>query len=250
MKRTREILNELKAISPLVAEISDSMPFSVPDGYFDQFPVSMVGIVTLDSQNQTTDEQSTLIPPSNKQLPFSVPQGYFESFAANMIKLAKEEDEINLEIRRISAVVADIPKSNPFYLPENYFSSLALPAFVSEKKTSGARIINFNSWKKLAVAAAFTGLILTASIYFFNSKPSAQNTEDLTKFSVEAMEKFLTSDDPGLPLPPPPDTDDFSFALIDVNDNTISELLEGVGDNAIKEFMKENPVGDNPSSAN
>src|ERR1043165_582184 len=65
----QEIRDELKEMGSSLADTQAAMPFSVPDGYFEEFGAGAVGLVA-------NDEVPAM--PGGKKLLYEMPEGYFE----------------------------------------------------------------------------------------------------------------------------------------------------------------------------
>jgi hypothetical protein len=119
-----DIWNELKEISPLIAEISNQEVYIVPPGYFEL----LAGIV----MHRVRTEQPGYIQPDTmpaaltgftKNLPHAVPEGYFEGFAEKMINRIRQENlSASEEIKNIAPFLAGLDKKMPFSIPEGYFN--------------------------------------------------------------------------------------------------------------------------------
>jgi hypothetical protein len=146
MKTVIDISDELKNIGSVLADMSHKMPYSVPEGYFDNFEKSLRNTIT---DLNTQDE----VQGWGKQMPFSMPSGYFESLAGQVLAEAK-----------IGDLVASIPKTMPSEVPSGYFESF--PAVVlavaqsAEKVPVRARKISFFP------ATLYRQLVWTAAAVF------------------------------------------------------------------------------------
>ena len=124
MKNENEIQNELRQISPLVADLSRENLLKVPENYFEQLAGQIMlrvgamrsGISTLSSLDKI-DKNIGLSQP---------PDGYFENFAARMLKLVKAEavDSVDEELANLSPFLSTLKREMPFSVPLNYFEEL------------------------------------------------------------------------------------------------------------------------------
>ena len=137
MKNENEILNELRKISPLVADLSRENLLRVPKNYFKQF----AGQVMLRIKSLQADET---IPSSlhtiDKNIQLSQPPvGYFESFAEKMLKRVKAEtnNSVDEELANLSPFLSTIKREMPFSVPQNYFEEL------SDNVLQSAKAIDF-----------------------------------------------------------------------------------------------------------
>lgn len=209
MKRAPAILDELDAISPLLAGINHQPVQTIPEGYFDQLEAAVI----------------SRIPRVGDGLPVadpSIPAGYFDSLAQNI--LSQIEGTAAHELQALSPFLAGIPKHTPYAIPDGYFASLQSavveqlqePVFslpVSAQMTmevpdhyfdqlpgkilqrvqsqSPARIIPMR-WLRLAVAAVFTGLVALAGYYWLQQRstglPPLAMQENLPAFIREGKQ--------------------------------------------------------------
>jgi len=124
VKNENEIQNELRQISPLVADLSRENLLKVPENYFEQLAGQIMlrvgamrsGISTLSSLDKI-DKNIGLSQP---------PDGYFENFAARMLKLVKAEavDSVDEELANLSPFLSTLKREMPFSVPLNYFEEL------------------------------------------------------------------------------------------------------------------------------
>ena len=248
MNKSSNIRQELESISPFLAESDLELPYEVPSAYFENFPALMLSLLKTTEivyEVDPADEFSPILH-VDKSNPFTVPADYFENLAGDILSKIKGAEETPAqELRNISPLLAGIPKSNPYFLEDNYFQNLTLPV-EKDKKPAKARVYVMETWKRFAAAAVFAGIILTSIVFYFNKTMSDQtqvvnNGTNLKPLTEKALSDFLAIDDLEL-LPVPLNEDEnVSFALIDINENTINEVLQTIGDNAIKEFVNENP---------
>lgn len=106
MNRNIDILNELEALSTMVAGIGRANVFMVPDGYFEAVPDTILASVT-----------------NNKAAGGEVPDGYFDNLSHNI--LSKIEGTVANELQAISPFIAGLKKVTPYEVPENYFEDVA-----------------------------------------------------------------------------------------------------------------------------
>lgn len=127
-------MNELKEISPVVAQIGFGNPYQVPAGYFEGLPELILARV----KGADGDEVSPVLP-GQKINPYEVPQGYFENFAAKMLQRIKAEEAgtAKEELEVLSPLLSGLSKKTPFSTPAGYFEEL------TDNAVAGARAIDF-----------------------------------------------------------------------------------------------------------
>lgn len=133
MENRNIILNELKAISPVLAEAGFRNVYEVPAGYFEALPGRMLGLV------KGAEGEDSPVLPAKKDNPYQVPQGYFDNFAASLLQRIKasEAKSAQEELETLSPLLSGLGKKMPFSTPENFFEEL------SENAVSGAKAIDF-----------------------------------------------------------------------------------------------------------
>jgi hypothetical protein len=88
MENRNNILNELREISPVVADIGHQVPYTVPAGYFEGLADRLLLLVKADQAN------TPVLPKTDH--PYQVPQGYFEGLANTILQRVKADDNVTL----------------------------------------------------------------------------------------------------------------------------------------------------------
>lgn len=158
MKSSTEILNELNAISPALAEIDKVNVFSVPEGYFIGLEEKIATTVFLQQDKKTTFQK--------------VPEGYFESLSSKILSKIKEKESAEEEIKSISPALHYLKEENVFDIPEGYFDELSskILSRIKGEKTKIVSITSGRKWWKYAAAAVVAGIITIFSFIFFNNQ--------------------------------------------------------------------------------
>ncbi len=81
------IINELNTLSPVVAKLPFSPVFTVPEGYFTQFPEKLMQKIKKQGDSEVVselEEISPLLASLQRKTPFSVPDGYFSDFSSTL----------------------------------------------------------------------------------------------------------------------------------------------------------------------
>ena len=133
MENRNTILNELQAISPVVAKIGPGNVYEVPAGYFEALPDRMLGLLK-DAEGEVSP-----VLPAKKDNPYQVPQGYFDNFAASVLQRIKagEAKSAKEELETLSPLLSGLGKKMPFSTPDNFFEEL------SDNAVAGAKAIDF-----------------------------------------------------------------------------------------------------------
>jgi hypothetical protein len=171
MTRNTDILNELKAISPAVAEISAVVPYDLPAGYFDNLGEVIMARIIAGGQ-----EENTVVSVAGKSTPFEVPENYFEQLSDSILSKVKQAGQQSVvgELQELSPVLASINKTNVYTVPEGYFETVAPQ--VTGSLQPKAKLVTLSvrkQWARLSIAASFVIMVVTGAYLFFN-RPAAK----------------------------------------------------------------------------
>ena len=180
MNNRETIVNELKELSPVLAQSNPYVPYQVPMGYFEELPEKILGLVHSVNNGSPILEKA-------KQNPFNVPSGYFENLADSILERIKaiEIGSPKDEIQALSPLLGKLDNKNLYHVPAGYFDELA------GNVTDGAKAIELvnealenlsplmNSLKQKNVYEVPTG--------YFESLPS----EVLTKAKQQQPSKVI-----------------------------------------------------------
>ncbi|MEO8110671.1 MAG: hypothetical protein ABI594_11585 [Ginsengibacter sp.] len=127
MKNSVEILNELMAISPLLAGLEKVNVYAVPEGYFDKLEERISDFAIYNSINESVFDKA------NVQ---KVPEGYFDSLSTNILAKIKglHLETASEELQNLSPVLLSLKDENIFKVPEGYFDSLSASILAEIKK--------------------------------------------------------------------------------------------------------------------
>jgi hypothetical protein len=118
MENSQEILNELMAISPLLADLQKINIFSVPEGYFSELPFRITNYAIL---NNTSPVENI-----NKRNLQDVPAGYFDTLSDSILAKVKAAypEVTSSELHNLSPLLLSLRGENVFPIPKGYFDSL------------------------------------------------------------------------------------------------------------------------------
>ena len=168
MESRIDILNEIKALSPFLAEIEKLNVFTVPEGYFNFFSDDVLAILK--------EENSNIKFGNVIHFTTNVPQGYFDSLAETVLARVKEQQEVAdlNELRILSPMLYSIQNENVFTVPQGYFETLS-DNINNKIKPQRSKVITIgkrsNTFIKYAVAAAFTGM-MALGVFKFSGSPA------------------------------------------------------------------------------
>jgi hypothetical protein len=221
MKFTKDILNELQLLSPLLFEVPKRNVFIVPNGYFETLsatillcvrenpgvnddikildvPVGYFENLSSNILNKIKEQQLDVQTPASTFLEgikhsnlFEVPNGYFESLSSVILDKINEQNVISAtdELKLLSPLLQSIKHINIFEVPEGYFDPSPADVF-HHVGTMPAKVVsmiksNSNRRKKLivryAAAAVVTGA-MALGVYKYAEKPVATNTIPAVSF--------------------------------------------------------------------
>lgn len=252
MNNNNNILSELKTISPAVANIENKNVYSVPSYYFANLSEEIVRKVKANELLQQPISASYTVPenyfeqlPSaimgkieedseinfSKNNPYSVPTNYFNTNSNSILEIITNENlSVTHELQEIAPILNNISKNNVYTVPENYFE-MNQPFNVRKP----AKVIQFTSIVRYAVAAAIIGFISLSTFQFLNSgsknstiKQTAKlNVEkEVLKFSDEDIIKFLEDHANGTDAIAQINTPQEDYKSIDVLNNLTEDDIE------------------------
>lgn len=190
-----------------VKAVSGSGNFSVPPGYFDQFPSKILSAVKteglFDSEvKKELYEISPLLAGMVKKMPFSVPEGYFNSFSElGLFKKETVEEETAL-------LPQNLKNSTSYTLPQDYFENFPGKVLEKLKNREEGKLVKMRPfylrWKNLAAAAVIIGLLITGA--WFMNQPQAVNSSDigqaatttLDEISIDELHAYLETQSPAI----------------------------------------------------
>lgn len=150
------ILSELQEVAPTLAKMSKQMPFDIPEGYFETFPMLML-------------EQVAPTPIFEND----VPEGYFNSFPEMMLQKLRAQEVMD-ETEDIAPLLNSISKTMPHHLPEGYFEQLQ-----PEVVTSAVPVVSIKRKIWMRVAAAVVVMLAAFTVWQMtqNSSTTSGGTE-------------------------------------------------------------------------
>ncbi len=233
MENKDTILEELRELSPAIADINRSNIFSVPKAYFDDLPEIILARI-----------QAEEVSFGSKHLPFSVPLGYFEGLADNILnKISRNEQSVYDELNEIAPLLNSISKEPVYTIPEGYFESLELTVPLKLDRPS-AKVFNFSAKKifQYAVAACTAGILMIGAYMYSNQNTDQQEmvisydsalkmnvSNELAETNEEEIVAYL-GDSPGV-----------GYNVINASSSeeiNVEEYLETATDEEIKEYLK------------
>lgn len=237
------ILNELKEISPVLAQIPVAHPYHVPDGYFDGLAEQMLINIKSAYTSDVHEELAALSPMLNrlnKKGPYVVPEGYFNELVVNMstITTMVNVESVTSETEMLSPAISHLRTKQAYEIPDGYFESLPARVLEKIKHQQPAKVVagRFNKTAiKFAAAAIIIGFVLISTLLYVmkNSKlATVAPLAGIEKVSSEEIENFLNNQTDPLSdqinlVPDTEDMDesDMKLLLADVSDDELEQYL-------------------------
>lgn len=241
MEKRNEILIELRELGSGLAAVEPAVPYRVPVGYFDEFPLltlQMCRAVTINTvaepgRDEELAQLSPLLSKAPKAMPFSVPAGYFADMPGTRTT--------SLEQDQLPAIFKDVSKTGPYGVPLGYFENL--PAKLANAvQTPGAKVIKGSFRKnivKYAAAAVITGVALVSGFFIFENTTTSQPLVSDTRLKEKASQ---TSDEEiinylkNVNLPASADST-LAAGKVEIQDDAIFELLADVTDEELQQYL-------------
>lgn len=222
MNTKQEILDELKLVSPGLAETAVPCPYKVPTGYFDTVPELIMSRL----------EQEAHLPVM-PAIAYSVPDGYFESLTGNILEKIRKQDtaynEVQAELQELAPLLNTIPRSAVYSVPSGYFDTVS---FVPPAKP--AKLINLSvarKWTQYAAAAAVIGIFVLGGFLYTGRNNTDYNTYSRMDVPTELNNVSETDLSAYLSNPEAQEMD----AVAEINNN-----INSMSDEDLDQYLSEN----------
>ena len=240
MNNRNTIQDELNELNSGLDSGLNNTPYSVPEGYFDGLATAVLAKIKGEQTVSASEEIAQLSPllaGISKTLPYEVPEGFFQSNLDDVRAFTSEDEE--------SLVLSFIDKEMPYEVPAGYFANL--PSQMLEKLNQRGKVVPMKRrWMRLAVAAAFIGLVALSGILYFNNRGGQSTTTGNGSVPVAVELKKVSTDE----------LNDFiKNTTIDVNDDKApvtaknhtskkeaGNLLDDVSDKELDAFLNQMPT--------
>jgi hypothetical protein len=182
VKHPEYILDELKEISPFLAEIEKINVYTVPENYFTELSKQVL--------EKSSNASSSILPAADASYFTSethfldVPEGYFNNLAGNILQKIKglEIDNASQELKQLSPMLYAVQNENVFSVPAGYFNTLPETILNELQPSTPAKVVAIKKrsvvWK-YAVAALLTCVMAINALWIINKpfKPVAVTSE-------------------------------------------------------------------------
>lgn len=197
----KEILNELKTLSTLLAGMDKVNIFTVPDKYFVHLPTHIISSI-----------KKTVTPSV-----YTVPEGYFDTLADTILARVKSEIPVATadELKELSPVLYNIQRKNIWELPKKYFDDF--PENMLKKVSSETSKVlvmqkRRNVVVRYAIAAALAG-VMALGVFKLTNK-NGTNVDATVNMGLQIARE-----------------NSFEEELAKVNNTDIIQYLENNGEN-------------------
>lgn len=162
MDRSEQILNEIKEISPLLADIDRVNCYALPEAYFEGLPDAVLQKI------QATEIKL----PALAATYYRIPENYFESLPRQILSQIHKSSEVQEEMEAIAPLLNSINKQPVFSLPERYFKELKPQITHSAAEPAEGKLVKFKTyrrWMQYAAAAMVAGILISGAFLFTDS---------------------------------------------------------------------------------
>lgn len=237
MENRQQILAELEAISPFMADLAPVNPYKVPAGYFIALPAAVMEKIALE----------LAIEGGSVNL-YQVPDGYFEGLAGDILSKIQTTqipvNEVSEELAEIAPFLNTISKQQVYTAPAGYFSKTDFVAAVgNEKKETKIVTLKFaRKWMQYAAAAVMAGILVTGAFLFTDINKTVYEKYDqvdvpaeLNKVSEAELVTYLDNPEHSVVINAGPSIPSGRQALTEIK-NTI----QLVSDEELDQYLKAN----------
>lgn len=208
--RDTEAMNELRELSPLLAEFPKQLPYSLPEhGWLIRNEATLQNL----AQNPTRQSEETHL---TKENPFLVPDQYFSRFSEQVMSKIQRE-EAQKEIANLSPLLSTVSRNALYEVPEGAHAGFRETLLKELNQKNSTPVISLIFRKKILQIAIAASVVLFLLIFGWkNQFALKQNQEQVTQ---------ILSDK------------DFQNLLAELDEQTIIQYLQ----NHEAGFLQESP---------
>ena len=197
MTRSTDIVKELEEISPVVAQLNATLPYQVPEVYFETLSTVIMARIAAGG-----NEENSLLQVAGKSMPQDVPAGYFDTLADSILtKIKTAGSDVSTELQELSPVLAGIGNANVYEVPVGYFDTVA-DAVTAQVQPASKTVSLFTTrtWLRYAAAAVVISMLAFGINYTLKKdgasfagkiKTEAQFNTQLASISDDAIIDYL-----------------------------------------------------------
>lgn len=189
------IIQAMNADTSLALPVSQTGPFELPQGYFDQFCDQ---VIAQRKAIETITEQGIYSwSDTRSHAPFHLPENYFSQFEQQLFdKIFREEEQVQDEMATLSPFLADLKKEQPFAVPKGYFNNDAFAQQVQEQKSRSMKVVEHPSvrsikWARWAAAAAVIGIFAMGGLHYLIPSRTAADSSSFQHALAQIPEKNI-----------------------------------------------------------
>lgn len=251
MENRTTILNELKEVSQVVANIGLQNPYQVPqgyfeavpgqllkkvkgqiyevpEGYFETLPETLLNRVKTDHVDDELETLSPLLKQIGKKNPFSLPEGYFSDLSENAVAGAQALDFVQEELS--SPLLGSLKNKQVYEVPTGYFDQLPAQLLNKVQPRQPGKVISMRKRViQYAAAAVIAGVVIMAGWMYFGNATTTTNGDvppvvasNLEKISDEVLESYIENE-----------------SILPVAENTVTARNEEMDSNDMKEMLAD-----------
>lgn len=212
MDAENDILNELTAISPLIAGFPKTNVFTVPDNYFTS--VSDTVLVCI------REEKLNVVIPAATPVMNDVPANYFNNLPSIILDKIKASDKAAAADDIIPLLQFDAKSTNVFDVPPGYFETLPAAIMARINESGKVKVVSISTYKrvlKYAVAAILMSAVALGTYRYFDNPVKNVQSSDLKITLDPAIE-----------------------AGKQMNETVFNETLNGLSESAISAYLENN----------
>jgi hypothetical protein len=238
MENRSTILNELRELSPVLAQTYLQHPYQAPEGYFEHLPETILNRVQSNDPGEELEMLSPLLKQIGKKTPFSMPEGYFSDLSDNAVAGAQALDFVQDKLS--SPLLDSLKNKHTYEAPAGYFEQLPQQML---QQVQPAKVVSMRFTKRImqyAAAAVVAGVMIMAGWMFFGNNTTATNGDlppvvaaNIDKIPDDMLENYIENQSilPAAENAIIASNDDF-----DAND--MKDLLADVSDEDLQRYIE------------
>ncbi|MFY7841131.1 MAG: hypothetical protein ACOVP7_12690 [Lacibacter sp.] len=240
MTRSTDIVKELEALSPVVAQINAVVPYQVPEVYFETLSTVIMARIAAGG-----NEENSLLLVAGKEMPQVAPAGYFDTLADNILLKVKAEANstaIADELQELSPVLAGISKRNVYEVPAGYFDTVT--ANISTQLKPEVKVVavsNARKWIRYAAAAVVLSMLAFGINYTLQKKGDAETIASKIKTEAQFNKQLASVSEQAIIdyLQLTADTKDAEAIKQLIDGTQLPEEADYIDEEFLDAFMKE-----------
>lgn len=275
MDNRKPIVDELMAISPLLAGLLPINPYFIATGFFDVFNEQMLERIAIEkgslrnnrivpyvippgyfdgfvsdlfkrihsadtlSAKSELDILSPVLNKLDRKAPFTAPVGYFDELSDNLVSGMKAIDFVNEELEN-SPVLNELKHRPVFTVPSGYFEQF--PVTILNKVKSTAKLVQMSRRVRLyAVAAILAGLVILGVVYVKNNNAPVTS---LASLQADVKQNIRTLSDEAIINYV--DNNEFSLSetavvtnTVEIKEEDLKVLLADISDEELQRYVEQ-----------